>query len=113
MWSSSQIDDIELITKILPEFDGLQLKITWYFEGELLDGSAISNNYLINYVKIIGKWHLVKGIYPLLMNISGGKRLHKDRLPLYITILMYICIYIYLCAMVIKKLSYRIIFLYK
>ena len=48
MWSSSQIDDIELITSILPDWDGFILKSRWYLKGELPDGSAISKNNLIN-----------------------------------------------------------------
>ena len=40
--------DIELRTTIFTEFDGLQLKTRWYFEGELPDGSSMSKNYLIN-----------------------------------------------------------------
>ena len=49
MWSSFQMDDIELRTSILPVCDLLRLKSWWYFEGELKNGSAMSKNYLINY----------------------------------------------------------------
>ena len=48
MWTSFQINDIELRTAIFPEFDGFQLKSRWYFGVELPDGSAMSKNYLIN-----------------------------------------------------------------
>ena len=48
MWSSSQMDDIELRTALLPDFYGLRLKIRWYFEVKLPYGSAMSKNYLIN-----------------------------------------------------------------
>ena len=33
---SSQIDEIELITLIIPKYDGFQLKRWWYFEVEFL-----------------------------------------------------------------------------
>ena len=49
------MDDTELINKILHEFDGLRLKIKWYFVGELPDGSTMSRNYLINDEKNIRK----------------------------------------------------------
>ena len=42
------MDDIELRTSIFPECDGFWLKIRWYFEGELPDGSAMLKYYLIN-----------------------------------------------------------------
>ena len=48
MWSSSQMDDIELRTAIFPEFDGLHPERRWYFVGELQYGSTMSKNYLIN-----------------------------------------------------------------
>ena len=48
MYLSSQMDFMELSTAILPEFDGLQLKRRWYFEGELPYGSTMSKYYLIN-----------------------------------------------------------------
>ena len=53
----------------------------------------------------------MKEIYPKLTDISEKKRLYKNKSPLHITILMYI--YKYKCAMVISKISYQIILLYK
>ena len=48
MWSYSQRDDIELRNSILPEWDGLRLKIGCYFEGELQYRSAMLKHHLIN-----------------------------------------------------------------
>ena len=42
------MDDIELITSILPEWDDFWLKGRLYLKDELIYGSAMSKNYLIN-----------------------------------------------------------------
>ena len=95
MWSSSQMDDIDLKTAIFPELDGLRLKWIWYFEGELPDVPAMSKRFLINNEKISGSDIWWRRLIQNSLILVKRKRIHEYRLPLHITILMYIYIYIY------------------
>ena len=102
MLSSSQRDEIELTTMILPVWDGFWLKRWWYFEVELPDMSAVSKNYLINEEQKYGDMNFGEGdVSRTNWYWRQNKQLHENKLPLYLSILMFI--YVYKCARSISK----------
>ena len=113
MSSSSKMDDIELKNATLPEFYGLRLKIRWYFEGELPDGSALSKNCLINDENNYWKVTFSEEYLSKTSEFQQKEKFSMKTNYRYISLSWFIYIYIYKCAVTISKFSYPIISLYK